>query len=143
MDVAREWRSRRWRRLLNLIDHLPGHSAYAEALAADELLAEAILAQPDSPGRFRGPRVSEWTPERAALADIADKLSVLIATTIAAAGSKPPKVVPSPRPQVAADTVRERRRVEQHLRLVGLVLPDREHADAEFRRLAQQEQPGG
>jgi hypothetical protein len=141
--LAREWRSRRWRRLLNLIDHLPGHSAYAEALAADEVLAEVILAQPEPPDRFRGPRVSEWTPERAALAEISDKLSVLIATTVAAAGSKPPKVTPSPRPQVAADAVRERRRIEQHLRLVDMVLPDRDRADAEFRRLAQLEQPGG
>jgi len=83
--------------------------------------------------------VSEWTPERAALADISDKLSVLIATTVAAAGSRPPRVTPTPRPRVAADLVRERRRAEQHLSLVSRVIPDRAAADAEFMRMSQME----
>lgn len=136
VDLAREWRSRRWRRLLNLIDHLPAHSAYAEALAADEDLAVAVLAHPQPDGAT-GPRVSEWTSERAALAEISDKLSTLIAATIAAAGSRPPKLIPSPRPRVAADQVRERQRAAAHLSLVERVLPDRAQADAEFTRLSE------
>lgn len=83
-----------------------------------------------------GPRVSEWTSERAALAEISDKLSSLIAATIAAAGAKPPRLEPSARPKVAADRLRERRRVDAHLSLVARVIPDRAAADAEFARLA-------
>lgn len=120
-----------------MIDHLPGHSAYAEALAADEELAELLLAHPRPTEGALGPRVSEWTSERAALAEISDKLSTLIAATIAAAGAKPPRITPSPRPRVAADDLRERRRVDQHLRLVDLVIPDRAAADAEFARLSR------
>lgn len=128
--------------MLNLIDHLPGHSAYAEALAADEELAEVVLAHPH-PDRATGPRVSEWTPERAALAEVSDKLSALIAATVAAAGAKPPKVTPSPRPRVAADRVRERRQQATHLSLVARVLPDRAAADAAFARLAALESQQG
>jgi hypothetical protein len=123
---------------LNLIDHLPGHSAYAEALAADEELAAVVLTHP-RPAEAFGPRVSEWTPERAAMAEISDKLSSLIAATIAAAGSRPPKLPPSPRPRVAADRLRERQRAAAHLSLVERVIPDRAAADAEFARLSQTE----
>jgi hypothetical protein len=139
VDLAQEWRSRRWRKLLNLIDHLPAHSAYAEALAADEDLAELILSQPRPEGAAVV-RISEWSSERAVLAEISDKLSSVVAAVIAAAGSKPPPFVPSPRPKVAADRIRERQRVEAHLSLVDRLIPDRAQAEADFQRLAAQDE---
>lgn len=123
-----------------MVDHLPAHSAYAEALAGDEELAELIIAHP-APPSAAGPRVSEWSPERAALAEISDKLSTLTAAVIAAAGAKPPRLSPSPRPQVAADRLRERRREADHLSLVARVIPDPAQATADFARLSRQEQP--
>jgi hypothetical protein len=77
-------------------------------------------------------RVSEWSPERAALAEISDKLSTVIAAVIAAAGARPPNIRPTPRPRTAADRLRARRRVETHLSLVARVLPDRAAADRQF-----------
>lgn len=108
-------------------------------MAGDEDLAELILSQPRPEGAAVV-RISEWSSERAALAEISDKLSSVIAAVIAAAGSKPPAFVPSPRPKVAADRLRERQRVEAHLSLVDRLIPDRTQAEADFQRLAAQDE---
>jgi hypothetical protein len=106
--------------LLNLIDHLPRNSAYIEAVADDDELAERLA---DEQQESTGPRMSDWSPEREALADVVDMLGSVIQAVIAAAGVRPPTVSRSERPQTAFDRARKRRRDRRHLELVGMLLP--------------------
>lgn len=123
IDVGTEWRARRWRRLLNLIDHLPRNSYYVEALADDEELAEMVLESPhdDVP---TGPRMSQWSPEAGLLAEIVDRLAEVASAVVASAGGAPGTLKPYPRPRTAADRVQARRRRQRHDALVRRVLPD-------------------
>lgn len=124
MDLAREWRSRRWRRLLNFIDGLPRHSAFIEALADDEEYA-AMVVEAGWPERSPHPRLSEYTPEREALDAVVDRLGEVVSAVIAAAGVRPPKIKPQPRPRTAVDRLRARKRRLDHESLVAKLLPHR------------------
>lgn len=117
-----EWRSRRWRRLLNLIDTLPRNSAYVEAITQDEEWASMILADPPdkTPPRVR---MSEFSPEVERLCDLVDRVTELIQTTVAVAGGRPKNVKPAPRPSTAVERVRKRRRESTHRSVVGRLLP--------------------
>lgn len=111
MDLSVEFRARRWRRLLNLIDGLPATSDYRSALADDDEVAEVAVAS--SGGGSAAPPLSEWTTEVSLLHLIADQLAQLFALT-AAANSKdgqyrPPRLLP--RPETAF--TRARRKAEQ------------------------------
>ena len=108
-----EFRARRWRRLLNLIDHLPRTSFLAEAMADDEEAAAQWLAHQEAGGELaaRRERWSEWTAERDALERIADALSVLIGVTVNVHGGKATRTKPGPRPTGAVDRLRERQRL--------------------------------
>lgn len=57
----------------------------------------------------------------ARLTDIHDRLSELIAAVIAAAGGKPPKPTPLPRPRTAVDRLRAQARRARHDSLVAEV----------------------
>lgn len=119
---------RRHRRLLNLIDHLPSDSAFVEAAVNDPEMVAAVAA-----GRITvpeddedaGPKSSDWSPVREALAIIADKLDTLTVTVMATAGAKKlPKLQPTPRPKTAmAAALRaqrqaaERRKAEEIIRI--------------------------
>lgn len=117
------WRRRRWRRLLNLIHHLPAASHYAEAQANDEELARAYLEHLGDDGPLpEQPRVSEWDPLRAELANLTDRVGELIAITVVAHGGDKVNVRPRPRPVTAVDRIREQVRVERHQRLVSRLL---------------------
>lgn len=75
-----------------------------------------------------GPRLSEWSPERAALADIADLLRLLFIAVLAAGGAKSlPEFKPGPRPDTAmsrAAREAERTRDERLFReYVALLTP--------------------
>jgi hypothetical protein len=106
VDLGEYWRDlRRHRKLANLVDGLPGDSAFAEAMANDPAAAAAV-----ADGRIRvrpeptGPRLTEWSAERAALADICDRLTVLTIAVLASGGAKQlPKFKPTPRPSTAMD----------------------------------------
>lgn len=113
------WRSRRWRRLRNLIEGLPRNSAYVEAVAADEELAASL---PDAPGEVVE-RWSDWSPERETLVIIADRVGQLLQAQVASGGGRPPRVAPLPRPTTASAKVRQARRMQQHQRLVSQLLP--------------------
>jgi hypothetical protein len=97
---------RRHRRLLNLIEQLPAEAGFHEAVAHDPDVIDAIatgrvtLADEDTDS---GPRLTEWTAERAALADIADRISILTIAVLAAGGVKKlPKFTPAARPHTPA-----------------------------------------
>lgn len=97
MNLGELWRARRWRFLLNLIDHLPRDSHYVEAAAQDDELA-AYRRTPSGKAEMR---VAEWSPEVAVLASVHDIVAQLLAVTYAANGNKPPKISPYPRPMTA------------------------------------------
>lgn len=120
------WNDRRWRLLLNLIDHLPRNSAYVEAQAQDEEAARAYVraGRSQDPAEEVGEKVSEWSSERYALARIEDRLSELIATTVAAAGGKPGRVRYADRPKTAVDRVTIEVGMEKHGALVARLLPN-------------------
>lgn len=126
MDLAKEWRSRRWKRLLRIIDQLPAHSRLAEARLDDEQVAEQILAFEDKhPNAKPSRRVSDFTPEVDLLSTLVDRVGELTQAVVAAAGAQPRKVTPVPRPKTAVDRVRARRSLAKHRRLVARVLPHR------------------
>lgn len=126
LDLATEWRSRRWRRLLNIIDHLPRHSAYVEAMANDEQLAEHLARQPepkqDNQSRRR---MSDWSPDVELLTSILNRLGELVQAVAVLGGAKPRKVPPAPHPVTAMDRARNRRRFEKHRSLAARVLSGR------------------
>lgn len=128
--LGRLWRERRWRLLLNLIDHLPRDSYYVEARADDEELAGEVLDLTDALGEAAVPkaRLSEFDPMVERLTDLYDRMGDLIAAVVAAAGAKPPKVQRAPRPETAAERLRkardQRQRHETHAALVAALLPN-------------------
>lgn len=117
------WRKRRWRLLLNLIDHLPRNSYFVEALLNDEEFAEQVIDMPVSEVPVE--RLSEWSPVREALARVEDAVRGVSVAVLAAAGAEPPSIAPAVRPITAADRARARRRRAEHETLVSRVLPGR------------------
>lgn len=83
---------------------LPRGSHYASAIAADEDLARIVIEQ--SPAASSGvanprPPLNEWDEHREALAQIEDRLAIIVA---ALTGSEPQL---AQRPQSALETVRK------------------------------------
>lgn len=120
------WRTRQWRKLLNLIDHLPGHSLYAEAVAQDDEAAERYLDAAGGGAHAYRPRLSDWTPEVAALGQVVDRLANVFGAIVAGNGQPPPRLPPFPRPEVAADRAVRRRQLDRHQQNVKAMLPDRQ-----------------
>lgn len=138
VDLLDTWRQRRWRYLLNLIDHLPRNTWYHQQVLNDpehaKMLAEAEARQKassgDDEGGPSGPPLQTWTPEVEALTNLLDAVRG-VSHTIAAVNSekgkqpKPPK--PAPRPTSALDRARkltefERKRAK-HQELTMRLLP--------------------
>lgn len=109
--------------MLNLIDQLPQASRYHAAVANDDEHVEAILAATEGqPKREVAPPLAEWTQDAELLASIKDSIEVLISTTIATSGTKPPRVKPTKRPNTKYEDVRQRRMEERHQRTVARVM---------------------
>lgn len=125
LDLATEWRSRRWRRLLNIIDQLPRDSRYVEAMSLDEQLAERLLDRPTDRKPPRR-RLSDWSVQVELLTAILDRLGELTQAIAALGGAKPKKVPSAPVPATAMDRLRNRKRFEKHHSLVSRVLPPRQ-----------------
>jgi hypothetical protein len=133
VDLGELWRARRWRTLLDYIDHLPSHSWYSVAVANDEEHAKMIaesLAEREREGEKQptGPDMHTWTPEVAAITRLTDAVNRLHYIIPAAQGDKkvkPPE--PLPRPITALETAlkraEEQRRKRKHESLVARVLP--------------------
>lgn len=122
IDLGTEWRARRWRKLLNIIDHLPRNSSYVEAMAMDEELALEVLRRPEKKTPPRR-RMSEWSAEVELLSTAVDRLSELIQAIAAGHGAKPTRLNPQPRPETAHERVKHRERVRKHNSIVARVLP--------------------
>lgn len=113
--------------ILDYIDGLPRNSCYMAAIAEDDELADAVLAEEDGdeaePSLY-APRLTEFGTVESLLTDIKDGQAVLV-RVVANWGSgkaiKPP--TPSPRPITAAQRARQRRTAAQHERLKAALLP--------------------
>jgi hypothetical protein len=130
LDLATEWRRRRWRRLLNIIDRLPRDSAYFEALTEDEELANRMASAPEPEKRKPHRRMADWSPTVEILTAILDRLAELTQAVAALGGAKPRRLPRAPHPVTAIERVRSRRRQQHHESLVSRVLPNRRPPNA-------------
>lgn len=122
-----EWRRRRWRRLLNVIDQLPRASLYIEAVTQDEAVAEQMLDNPPKNETSKKPvrRMSEWTPAVELLTVAVNRLTELTQAVAALGGAKPRKIQQAPYPESVLEKLRRRRADKQHKLLVAqIVQPD-------------------
>jgi hypothetical protein len=123
IDLGTEWRARRWRRLLNLIDRLPRNSAYIAAVAADDDVADAIAQRDDGDQVGQRRELTDWTADVELLSMLYDRVGELIQATVASRGVRPTRLQPAPRPVTALERARRRARIRQHDDLVARVLP--------------------
>lgn len=127
MDLTAEWASRRWRRLLNMLDGLRRTTHVHEVLAADEELA-ALYLERERQGKVDGKpkrRMAEFTVEAELLSYAVDRLGELIVAQAVGKGGRHRRVEPMPRPESAVHRVRERRTKNRHkytvARVFGLI----------------------
>lgn len=136
LDLGDLWRARRWSLLVDVIDRLPSHSWYSASAAQDErhakMLAESVAArQQGAAAEDRGPSLTGWTPEVAALTTLIDATRGVQHAVFAAQHGKkagdPPK--PMPRPVTALEKALKaasfNSRKAAHEALVARVLPNR------------------
>jgi hypothetical protein len=136
-DLGTLWRDRRWRLLLNLIDHLPRASWSQAAMANDEeyatLVSRSILEGPSvRDDEEWSPPLVEMTPEVVVLSTLVDAVNALRTTLIMAnskPGSAPPKIPPYPRPNTLLDkmvaSAKRNQRWHAHEKLADRLLPNR------------------
>lgn len=105
---------------MNLIDHLPRHSFYVEAMANDEELAEAQADKEQEPYE---PRLSEWSPEMELFAAMFEISQANFHAFLKAHGGKPSKFQRWPRPVTAVQRISQRKRRNDHESLVERLLP--------------------
>lgn len=108
--------------LLDLIDGLPTASRLTRAMMDDPEVAEQILDAED-PSAEWSPPLSEFGLAESYLAAISEKIDGLTAAVIAAAGGKPEKPAPAPRPRTALDVARERRSQQAQREVIALFAP--------------------
>lgn len=115
-------------KLLDLAERLPRHSVYRAAVADDEDTALALLdeAERETPSGAPTFGMAGWTPERELLVGLTEAVMSLRAVLIAvnSKSGKVPKVVPLPRPKVAADRVSAIRSRRKREGLLAQLLPD-------------------
>lgn len=133
-DVGVLWRSRRWRRLLNLIDKLPRNTHYHQAVLADpEHLAmlDRVRAKGD-PGPAPLPPLATWSAEVDKLADVIDAIKHLEDTQIRLKTSKAdqgkikaPNWTPRPGRETPVEDIAlsQQEKDRRHRALVGQLLP--------------------
>lgn len=133
-DVGELWRSRRWRRLLNLIDKLPRNTHYHQAVLADpEHLAMLDRARKGGDaGPAPLPPLATWSAEVEMGANIRDAILALTDTLIRtkvdpkkAGQIKPIAWTPRPGREQPVDmqVLSNEERDKAHRRLVGKLLP--------------------
>lgn len=121
-----EFRARRWRRLLNLIDGIPQNSHFHAAMIADEELARLTLDAPDGDEEQPdGLPMHVFSPEVEALAAVYDRLgnlTSLLHSVHSRKGTTPLRLARYPRPVSASQRLRSERRVVKHRSLVARVI---------------------
>lgn len=138
IDPGALWRSREWRKLLNLIDHLPQNTWYQAAVSEDvehqEMLLEAREAAKDNGTPNEGPpapSLAVWSPEVDKLAELIDVARATYAAVVKSGGGKPKDPQPVRRPVSAMESARLRRKQRQHEALSARLVPKRTQPDDE------------
>lgn len=119
-----EWRARRWRRLLNFIDHLPPETHFHKAVALDEEQAEYIINNPQVKKAWE-PDLAQFGLQERMLADLNDQIQRLNITLIAVntkKGKRPPEFKPYPRPTTAVQRLEVKIRLSKHSNLAARLL---------------------
>lgn len=124
------WKSREFRRLLNLIDGLPLTSHYANAMANDEEYIRAVLKANggELPKSSGSPSLTVWTQEAATLASLVDAVRANTAVLVkinSKPGSSAPEVKPEPRPVTGWASISLEVRLGKHRSLASRLLGDR------------------
>jgi hypothetical protein len=142
LDLTQEWRMRRWRRLLNLLERLARTrtSWLNEALSQDEELAEHMIktekrGEPAKPTRS----MREFSPIVEVLSTIADRQAELAQVMAATKGAKPHRIDPLPRPTTAYARIRQRKSREHHSYTVARVYG---YIDAQGKPTGVEPKPG-
>ena len=136
MDVLELWQARRWRKLLNLIDHLPRNSFYAQAVSEDPDHMKALQAARDAAGETGPPPpppLAWWSAEVDAIADLRDSVielrDTLIRVNVPKEGQNKipaPKftIRPGHKPEGRAKFAQaNEEQLAKHAKLVGKLLP--------------------
>lgn len=90
----------------------------------DPEVAEQILAQEDEQQKDDWhPSLAEYGLTEQLLTQIVDGLHVLQAAVVGAAGGKPERPKPFPRPRTQVDVIRERRSQETQAEIIALFAP--------------------
>lgn len=123
LDLAAEWQSRRWRRLLSFIDGLDRTSHLQEVMTQDDELAEAVLEREDKADGSKPPRrrMREFSAEAELLSVAVDRLGELIQVQGVKKGSRRRRVEPMPRPETAMHRARLRKSKRKHAYTVSRV----------------------
>lgn len=112
LDLVEEFRSRRWRRLLNFVQRIRRNSHFGQVMALDEELAKLILEHEDERKDLVVRSMTEFSVEAELLSVVADRLGELLQVQVGKGGGKARAVKPQPRPKTALAKLRERREMK-------------------------------
>jgi len=121
------WRARKWRCLLNLIDHLPQNTHYHHALMNDPEYAKRVAdyrVKHPTTDEQKAPPWSVWSPEYEAMQSIIDELRVLRATVVGSAGGKPSEPKMTLKPVSEIQKAVARKKWQEHEGLKSKFLPN-------------------
>lgn len=129
IDLAQMWQSRRWRKLLNIIEGLPSSSHFVDAIANDEERAHDLAGMSMGSDNHQAYRVSEFGMSERILADIADLIGQLTDVTLGVNGGRPPPRKPyHGRPRTAIERARARWEYDERqiksVELLNKIFPD-------------------
>jgi len=121
------WQSRQWRKLLNLVDHLPQNTHYYQALMNDEQYAKQVakLKEDGKVDEKAPPRWETWSNEREGLARVEDSVRQLGQTLAGAFGGKPGEFKPAPRPETAIGKAQRNLKAQNHKKLASRFIQGR------------------
>ncbi|WP_134664008.1 hypothetical protein [Amycolatopsis sp. CFH S0078] len=109
-----------------MIERLPDHGHYKVAIRDDDELAlrqrDAERESGRKPSRRAAVDARAWTPERAALTDVADILLTIRSSLEAQRTGKSQKPNPMPRPRLARDRLDAADAYDRHRERVRLML---------------------
>lgn len=128
-DVGELWRSRRWRKLLNLIDHLPQDTWYSHEVSQDVEHAMMLIQAQERAKRAgiapppAGPSMATYSPEVERLDRVIDAVNFGAHKVAGTNGYKGEAPKPQQRPTNAMEIARYRLKMEAHDRLRRRMLP--------------------
>ena len=126
LNLTVEFQARRWRKLLNAIDHLPYACHYREKMLNDPEMARKIAerqAKQEEGATKRGIRVSEFTQTVALLRDAIMELRLVKSAVIASGGGRAGNPELYPGPITLLRETEHERRMADHKALVARVQP--------------------